>query len=90
MLKKFHWLLHLGDSLKEHGLLVPCWCMERKHKQVIAVASTVTNLIFVEKSVYTELLGEQLHRMARSSLPLVGLQHTCCGEVQPSCVERWC
>ncbi|CAE7839415.1 unnamed protein product [Symbiodinium sp. CCMP2592] len=73
MTKKFHWLLHMGDSLEELQQLIPCWCMERKHKQVTAVATKVTNLSHFEQSVYTELLGEQLHRMARTPLPEVGL-----------------
>ena len=73
--KKFHWTLHFGDSLREYHNLVPCFCMERKHKQVTALAVKVTNLKFYEKSLYTEVLGEQLHRMGRTSLPVVGLVH---------------
>ena len=73
MTKKFHWLLHMGDSLQELQQLLPCWCMERKHKQVTAVATKITNLKYFEQSVYTELLGEQLHRMGRTPLPRVGL-----------------
>ena len=66
-IKKFHWTLHYGDSLKAHGALVPCWAMERKHKQVTSVATSVTNLRHYEHSVYQELLSGQIHRL---KLPL--------------------
>lgn len=77
MIKKFHWLLHLGDTLEEMKQLVPCWCLERKHKQVTAVATKVTNISYFEKTICAELLGEQLHRMARTPLPCIGLSQDC-------------
>ena len=67
-IKKFYWLLHYGDSLETHKTLVPCWAMERKHKQVTSVATCVTNLSHYEHSVYQELLSGQLHRL-RMPLP---------------------
>ena len=69
-IKKFHWLLHYGDSLETHKTLVPCWAMERKHKQVTSVATCVTNLSHYEHSVYQELLSGQLHRL-KMPLPQV-------------------
>ena len=69
-IKKFYWLLHYGDSLETHKTLVPCWAMERKHKQVTSVATCVTNLSHYEHSVYQELLSGQLHRL-RMPLPQV-------------------
>lgn len=69
-IKKFHWLLHYGDSLVLHKQLVPCWAMERKHKQVTNVATNIANLSKYEKSVYFELLSGQLHRL-KAPLPPV-------------------
>ena len=69
-IKKFHWMLHYGDSLVLHKQLVPCWAMERKHKQVTNVATNVANLSKYEKSVYLELLSGQLHRL-KAPLPPV-------------------
>ena len=66
-IKKFYWLLHYGDSPETHKTLVPCWQMERKHKQVTSVATCVTNL---RHSVCQELLPGQLHRL-RMPLPQV-------------------
>ena len=69
-IKKFHWLLHYGDSLEVHKQLVPCWAMERKHKQVTSVATSIANLSKYEQSVYFELLSGQLHRF-KAPLPPV-------------------
>ena len=69
-IKKFYWLLHYGDSLETHKTLVPCWAMERKHKQATSVATCVANLSHYEHSVFQELLSGQLHRL-RMPLPQV-------------------
>ena len=61
-IKKYHWMLHFGDTLVQFGSLVPCWAMERKHKQVTTCATSVQILVHYEHSVYQELLGAQLHR----------------------------
>lgn len=44
--------------------------MERKHKQVTSVATSVTNLSHHEHSVHQELLSGQLHRL-KMPLPQV-------------------
>ena len=43
MIKKFHWLLHMPDSLERFGHLPACWTLERKHRMVSRYASTVRN-----------------------------------------------
>ena len=62
-IKKFHWLLHYGDSLSYHHLLLPVWTMERKHKDVTTIATRVQNLKFFEDTLYTEVLSQQLHNL---------------------------
>ena len=34
MQSKFHWLLHYGQALRRHRLLLNCWVHERRHKLV--------------------------------------------------------
>ena len=62
-IKKFHWLLHYGDQLRQHQMLLPCWCMERKHKDVTTVATRIQNLQNFETTVLVEVLSQQLHNM---------------------------
>ena len=62
-IKKFHWLLHYGDSLSYHHLLLPVWTMERKHKDVTTIATRVQNLNFFEDTLYTEVLSQQLYNL---------------------------
>ena len=64
-IKKFHWLLHYGDELEQHGMLLPCWTMERKHKDVTLVATRVQNLKNFEKGLLVEVLGHCLHQLAQ-------------------------
>lgn len=42
-IRKFHWNLHYGDSLECHNMLLPAWTMERKHKEVTAMATRIQN-----------------------------------------------
>ena len=72
-IKKFHWALHFGDALREHGTLIPCFSMERKHKRITSAAVLIQNLSKYEMSVYTEVLGEELHRLKHGQLPVPGL-----------------
>ena len=73
MIKKFHWLLHYGDSLNQHGCLIPCWSMERKHKRITSTATRIQNLKHFESSVYTEVLADEVYRLQTKTLPAMGL-----------------
>lgn len=73
--KKFHWLLHYGDEYNVHSLLLPCWCMERKHKEITLVATRIQNLKSFEKSVLTEVLSLQLHNMEQMLKQEAALEH---------------
>ena len=74
-IRKFHWLLHYGDSIRDHGTLIACWAMERKHKRITSVANCYSNLVSYEKSLYVEVLGEELYRLKAGQLPVPGLVH---------------
>ena len=75
--KKFHWLFHYGDTLELHGVLLNCFSVERKHKQVLRVGQDVANLSRYEASMYKEVLGQQLARLRTApSLPF-SLQKDC-------------
>ena len=73
-IKKFHWLLHYGDTLDLHGALLNCWAVERKHKQVLRVGQDIANLKGYEMSVYKEVLAEQIHRLSLTPKPPFFLQ----------------
>lgn len=40
---KFHFCLHLPSMLNTHGMLISCFVMERKHKEVKRVANNLSN-----------------------------------------------
>lgn len=44
LVPKFHYSMHLPMLLRAHGLLISCWCHERKHKSLRrwAASSTTT------------------------------------------------
>ena len=72
-IKKFHWMLHFGDSYRNHSTLIATWAMERKHKRITSVANCYTNLSRYEQAIYVEILGEELHRLKAQNLPAAGL-----------------
>lgn len=63
MVKKFHWMLHYGDSLMEHGCLIPCFAMERKHKQLTKIGTPIQNMKAYEKAVLEEVVSDQLFNL---------------------------
>eukprot|EP00438_Fugacium_kawagutii_P003026 Skav203157 [mRNA] locus=scaffold626:578027:578968:- [translate_table: standard] len=73
-IKKFHWLLHYGDALQTHNMLLPCWAMERKHKDITSVATRISNLKGFEEAVSIEVLSQQLHSMKNSRKNEAALQ----------------
>ena len=60
MIKKFHWLLHMPDSMERFGHLPACWTLERKHRMVSRYASTVRNTQKYEQSLLEETLAHDL------------------------------
>ena len=43
MTPKYHWLLHFGDHLHDHGMLLNCFVLERRHRFAKQAATTRTN-----------------------------------------------
>ena len=64
-IKKFHWMLHYGDELEAHEMLLPCWTMERKHKDITLLATRVQNLKNFEEGLLVEVLSQQLHHISQ-------------------------
>ena len=52
MIKKHHWVLHLGSAPKEHKIIVGCWTTERKHNFSTKMGTTQFN---------TRNFGKQYH-----------------------------
>ena len=63
MVKKFHWMLHYGDSLLQHGCLIPCFAMERKHKQLTKIGTPIKNMKVYEKAVLEEVVSDQIFNL---------------------------
>ena len=59
VIPKFHYSLHLPGMLHQHQRLISCFCHERKHKQIKAIADNlhkVTNTF--EYTVMMDVLGK--------------------------------
>ncbi|CAE7257793.1 unnamed protein product [Symbiodinium sp. CCMP2592] len=63
MVKKFHWMLHYGDSLQLHNCLIPCFAMERKHKQLTKIGFPIKNMRAYERAVLEEVVSDQLFNL---------------------------
>ncbi|CAE7225989.1 unnamed protein product [Symbiodinium sp. CCMP2592] len=63
MVKKFHWMLHYGDSLQLHNCLIPCFAMERKHKQLTKIGTPIKNMRAYERAVLEEVVSGQLFKL---------------------------
>jgi hypothetical protein len=59
--KKNHWMMHYGDSLEEHGMLLSCFCQERKHKEILTAAKDVNNLVQSSCMLFSLLYQTALH-----------------------------
>ena len=60
-IKKIHWMMHYGDSLEEHGMLLSCFCQERKHKEILTAAKDVNNLVQSSCMLFSLLYQTALH-----------------------------
>ena len=56
MIKKHHWLLHLGEANRKHKIMVACWTMERKHRFVSQIGAAIANTRQLEAG---ELFAEE-------------------------------
>lgn len=56
---KLHYSLHLAGQLSLHGVLIACWCHERKHKELKRYANNLHNAnprVAWERSLLEEVL----------------------------------
>jgi hypothetical protein len=63
MIKKHHWLLHLGESYRKHKMMVACWTMERKHRFISRIGSAIANARHLEQSGMEEVVAKELHTL---------------------------
>ena len=47
----------------EHGCLIPCFAMERKHKQLTKIGTPIQNMKAYEKAVLEEVVSDQLFNL---------------------------
>ena len=60
MIRKFHWLLHMSQHVKNHAHLVSCWCMERKHKAISRFVKPKKDPTSFERSVLSEVINQEM------------------------------
>ena len=62
---KFHASLHFGDMFERFKILITCWVLERKHKEVKRIANNFFNLSDTwETSLAEELLRKQFEELS--------------------------
>lgn len=62
---KFHYSIHLPGLLQRHGLLISCWCHERKHKSLKMFANNISNAgAWYEGSILRETTHSCLNAIA--------------------------
>ena len=78
MIRKFHWLLHMSQHVKNHTHLVSCWCMERKHKTISRFVKPKKDPTSFESSVLSEVINQEMFLCKQPNTFLVA-----CGLCQP-------
>ena len=63
MIKKHHWLLHLGEAYRKHKIMVACWTMERKHRFVSQIGAAIANTRQLEQSMMEEVTAKELQSL---------------------------
>ena len=64
--KKNHWLLHFHQSFEDHGHLIGCFTMERKHKMINRKTSLLQNTTSFESSAMEEIVNGELQALAET------------------------
>ena len=66
---KHHYALHLPDHIRRDGLVLDCFCLERKHKSVkhFATLCTTSSKTF-DASVLARMIEEQKHELQSFSI----------------------
>ena len=69
---KHHYSLHIGDQCLEHGMMLDCFVLERKHKQLKNAANNVHNTSMYETSVMALAWNASLHSASQLADNFVG------------------
>ncbi len=67
MIPKFHWLLHLAKQLQNMGMLLNCFCLERKHRVPKRYAGDIKNMS--KKSSESLLMEVICHNLGQLKMP---------------------
>ena len=68
LIKKWHWMLHLPDSLARHGLLPNCFASERKHKPIGALANNLQNQNHFEQHLLSQAVAKEISFLDQPNL----------------------
>ena len=60
LVRKWHWMLHLPDSLARFGQLLSCFCQERKHKVISKFATRMTNTMSYEVHLLEQVVSNEI------------------------------
>ena len=60
MIRKWHWMLHLPDSLQRYGQLPNCFACERKHKAISALATKLKRTMTYERHMMEQVLATEI------------------------------
>ena len=60
MIRKWHWMLHLPDSLARYGQLPNCFACERKHKAISALATKLKRTMAYEHHMMEQVLATEI------------------------------
>ena len=68
LIKKWHWMLHLPDSLARHGLLPNCFASERTHKPIGALANNLQNQNHFEQHLLSQVVAKEISFLDQPNL----------------------
>ena len=73
MIRKWHWHLHLPDTMARFGMLPSCFTAERKHKTISAFATKLTKTSHFEKHLLQQIVPNEISTLQELHLfPEVG------------------
>ena len=68
LIKKWHWQLHLPDSLARFGLLPSCFTAERKHKTIGKLATNLLDTTSFEKRLLEQVVATEVTKLDERDL----------------------
>ena len=68
MIRKWHWLLHLPDTLARFGYLPSCFAAERKHKTISSIATRLQKTVDFELHLMQSILPQEIYALKEENL----------------------